>query len=352
MNIGVVLAFSALVTAACSAVSDSPTPGADTGSEARAVDEEKEHTARPIDAPRTKTVRPKDTRVVPYEIVPGLDPDSILEGRKAPATWVPRSGSLDDTLPQPWPDHYLNLYKQHFNSWAYKVNAAMICAYVRDNPDARKAVEMMADELFSRMLHYTRAKADARFVIYEFKYEYKGREVEAPWTSAYGNGAVIMGTLALHACWPKDEYIDVAYELANAYRVMPNDDLWFSFVTDEALLWFEEMPLSEPTMILNGHITAIIGLYYLWDRVDRDESVLELLRAGITSVREYIPRYRRIGQINCYDLLPPCHDDYGPERTVRQQNVLYELTGDDLFREMRDQFGSDMGVDPRKFELD
>lgn len=304
----------------------------------------------------TVVVNSVDVAAKPYEVRPGLDPDLVMTV-DAPDGWQPRPDRpLDEQLPEPWPDKYVEVHGQPFNPWAYKVNASLLCAHARAHPDEATAVEPIARALFQRMLDYTLVEEEARFVIYDFPQEYKGYTVPAGGTSGLGNGSAIAGTLALDQCWPDEDYVDVAYELAEAYRVLPEDetDLWFSLVTDDGFLWFEEQPLpnGRPSMILNGHVTALTGLYYLWDRAGHDRDVLTLLRAGITAARRYAPEYRRPGRTNCYDLLPPCHDDYGPERTVRQQHVLHALSDDKRFRRLRDQFAVDMGVDPTQFEVE
>lgn len=299
----------------------------------------------------TVTITDTTVHAKPYDITPGLDPDLVMT-RPAPQDWSPDADRpLDEQLPQPWSDKYLDLFDQAFNPSGYKTNASLMCAHVRANPEDADVVRPIAEDLFDRMLEHTVTQGDARFVVYTFDKGYKGQEVQAPWVSGLGNGSVIAGTLALDECWPDDVYTDTAYELANAYTVLPHGgDLWFSFVTDDHFLWFEEMPLPDPPMVLNGHITAITSLYYLWDRDRDNDQLAALLRAGITAAREYAPIYRRPGQVNCYDLIEPCHDDYGPERAVRQQHVLYRLSGDESFRQLRDQFADDMDVDWRQFD--
>jgi hypothetical protein len=294
----------------------------------------------------------------PYELRRGVDPDRVFT-TEAESTWAPKPGLLNAQIPVPWPPKYLEQYQQPFAPWTYQKNAAQLCAYAKAHPSEASAVADIADRLFRRMLHHTVERHEARFVTYSFNMTYEDHPVAAGWTSGLGNGSAITGTIALHRCWPRTEYVKIAHELALAYRVLrasvADGGPWFSFVTDDGYLWFEEYPLEgEPAqpMVLNGHITALTGLYYLWDHTGGENSGLEeLIRAGIASVDRYISDYRRIGQRNCYDLTPPCHDDYGPARTVAQQNVLYVLTGDESFREMRDYFAEDMNVDVRDYLL-
>lgn len=288
---------------------------------------------------------PEDVTTMRFDLARGLDPDLIFE-RGAPADWQPDPDPNLEQLPYPWPDQFVEQHDQLFHPSSYRANASMLCTWAKRNPDRADEVAPIAEALFGRMMDYTEVQGDARFIIYDFDRAYEGHELKAGWVSAYGNGAAIAGTLVLDRCWPDERYVEVAYELAEAYSVTSRDGLWFTRVTPEGFLWFEEIPVDdEPQMILNGHITAVTGLYYLWDREGQDPEILERLQAGITSVHRYGREFRRPGQINCYDLSPPCHDDYGPERTVRQQDLLFEMTGHDRFRQLRDDFAEDMDID-------
>lgn len=238
----------------------------------------------------------------------------------------------------PWPEGY----KQPFAPWYYVRNAALLCAWQRDNPPSENA-ERIAEELFDRMLEFTKVVDGARFVVYKFEHNYEGVTIPRGWTSGLGNGSVIAGTVMLHECWPDSRYLDTAWELAAAYGVEgPREDLWFARETPEGFRWYEEVPQTE-SMILNGHIHAVTGLYYLWDRHDRDPTLEDAILRGAESVLAYLPAFRRPGQINCYDLTPPCHDDYGPARTVKQQAALFEITGDARFETWQRRFADDMG---------
>jgi hypothetical protein len=67
-----------------------------------------------------------------------------------------------------------------------------------------------------------------------------------------------------------------------------------------------------------------------------------LLRAGIFTVEEYAMSYRRDGMINAYDMLDPYIADYGPERTVEQQIILYKMTGEKIFLDYSQIFEADI----------
>ena len=288
-----------------------------------------------------------------FTITPGLDPDRVLTVGRAPG-WEPRPGlDLDAQLPVSWPKAYVTRHRQHFAPWPFQVNAALLASYVRAHPESRSLVRPIADALHRRLLEHTARVDGARFVTYGFNRRYDGVRVRAPWTSGLGNGAAISGLMALDHVFHDPRFLRTARELAAAYRIAgpTRDHLWFSLVADEGFLWFEEQPLDDAVqpMILNGHVTALTGLYYLWDRGGRDPQVLELLDAGLMAALHYGPRFRVPGGTNRYQLREPGHADYGPERTVRQQQVMYAMTRDRRFLELRNLFAADMGIDPERF---
>ena len=298
-----------------------------------------------------RTVRPgvADVRDDRFTLTPGLDPDRVLTVGPHPG-WEPRPDlELDAQLPVPWPEIYLTTYRQHFAPWSFQVNAALLAAHVRKHPESRPLVQAIAEHLYDRLLEHTEQVGDARFVVYRFDRQYDGVPVRAPWTSGLGNGAAISGLMALDQTFDDPRYLRTARELAAAYRIPgpSSEHLWFSLVADEGYLWFEEQPLDDPVqpMILNGHVTALTGLYYLRDRGGRDPAVLQLLSAGLTAAAHYAPRFRVPGTVNRYQLREPGHADYGPARTVRQQQVMYAMTGALRFLQMRDLFAADMGID-------
>ena len=50
-----------------------------------------------------------------------------------PEKWKPDlSEGLDIALPFPWPEAYINQYKQPFNPWTFVKNALALCNYLRE----------------------------------------------------------------------------------------------------------------------------------------------------------------------------------------------------------------------------
>lgn len=283
--------------------------------------------------------------------VVGLDPARLYTGQ-APPGWRPDVDQpLDAAIPLPWPDQYVTLFKQPFAPYAFRMNAALMCAHARTHPEDASAAGVLAERLFDRMVEYTTLVDDARFVLYRFAYQYEDLALASGWTSGLGNAEAIMGTLAIDECWPDPLRLETARELAAAFRVTDTSGPWFSRVLPDGHVWFEEIAVVDgPVMVLNGHLEATIALYTLWDADGRDDDLADLIDDAMAAVVDHIDDYRRPGEVPCYDLTPPCHDDYGPQRTIDQIDVLYQISGDERFRAARDQLAADIGLDLSSFD--
>ena len=282
----------------------------------------------------------------PYSIATSIEKIINIPKIRVPKGWAPNlSVPLDNALPFAWPEKYIAL-NHSFNPFCFYSNAISLRNYYLATKDS-KTLELMK-KLFQRFLEYSEVHDGARFVMYRFRKNYRKIPVAVPWTSAYASGAALIGLNVTHECIPTIGADKIAKEiLAGMGQVIDprkhRPRFWVSFVDPKNYLWFEEKPLdqAEQPRILNGHIRALTGLYVHWF-YNRDEHSQLLLRAGIATMEKYAPEYRVAGSINAYDLMKPVWVDYGPERTVDQQNILYEMTGEDVFRRYRDMFAEDI----------
>lgn len=271
--------------------------------------------------------------------------------------WVPvESGTLEARMPMPWPTHFSNKpLDQPFNPWRFLDNALRIANRVPADRSESLALQRLARELVGRLVEYSELEDGSRYVVYRFDREYKGHKVAAPWTSAYGNGAALLGMCRLCERFEDEHFDAIASELFTAFlQFRDGGGYWICEVDEGGYVWFVEMPLPgdvKQPRILNGHIRAIQGVFY-YARHSGDPDARLLAQAGCTTVQRYAREYRRPGQVNRYDLSFPQYPDYGPKRTVDQQRFLAELTGDDFFADTAEMFLTDMFWTPDGRRLD
>ena len=207
-----------------------------------------------------------------------------------------------------------------FNPWTYYKNVAALCG--ANNPQT-------AHDLFEFAMEHV----EAGLVVYDYSYTYEGVVIDSGWVSGFGNGVTLLATVGLYECYGDPDYLAAAQDLAFAYSA-------FTTVLPDGTFWFEEYPV-EGSRVLNGHIYAVWGLYYYWNATG-DWRVLPALYAGAEAVARHGWDYRRPGDINLYDLYGADTPDYGPARTIFQQDQLCVMFNDLRFKALRDAFAADM----------
>lgn len=296
---------------------------------------------------KTKKIGEEWIKTKDYKINTTLDPTKLETGLP-PSGWsltnCKNPQNYDECLPFPWPEKYTKK-GQNFNPWAFVINIKMLINYGKSKNQLPE-VKPMIDYLVDLSTKYSTISGKTRFVVYLFDKKYKTLSVKSGHVSGYGNGRVLEGLSYIYQAYKEPKYLELANSYLNAYlEIRQGDEIaepWFSYLTNEDYLWFEELPTSElkKTHILNGHIQALFGLFYFY-KYTGDETALNLLKAGILTVHRYATTFRFPGTINRYDLVYK-HPDYGPERTISQQQMLYLMTDEPYFKELYDTFLTDM----------
>lgn len=278
------------------------------------------------------------------ELVAGLDPLGFAAARP-PTAWVPDTTvPLDEALPVPWAITSVTL-DLAFNPYVYRLNAGMLCAATEAHPEWEPMLEEIAVALVGRLLDHSAVVDGARFVEYRFPYEYEDLQLESPWVSAFGNAEAVLGTIALDRCWPTTRLDGVIAELLRAFERTEDDGApWFRRDLTDGV-WFEEIAVpGAEVMVLNGHLQAVLALYYAWDREPGERRIEGLVHGGIRATLVHLPSYRRRGEVLCYDLTPPCHPDYGPVRTINQLDALARIAPESALQSWADLLADDLSA--------
>lgn len=252
-------------------------------------------------------------------------------------------------LPYDWDQDYREKFRQEFQPIRYMMNQIALSNYIRRNK-ADAALRDPAIELAHELVEYaegfvTRVE-DRAYLVSRFDFVQEGVFLPLGWVSGIANAFMILGNMKIGEVLP-DLVRDRTLALAEAYRFAlvegePAPEHWISFIDDENHLWFEEYPMPDgrPNLVLNGHIYAVHALLEVHNWFP-DQGFDLLAKAGITTVRANIHRFRRKGKSNIYSLRGTRKGDYMPARTVRQQCELFALTGDEFFRNMASAFYND-----------
>jgi len=167
--------------------------------------------------------------------------------------------------------------------------------------------------------------------------------------SGMAQGLAISLLLRSAALFKKHEYLELAEEAFNP-MIVPVENGGVAIVKDD-FYWIEEAPSKSPTLVLNGFIYALFGVYDLY-RFTGKEAYKKWFDRGIRTLITMLPRYD-LGIWSRYDLglkvvrsktnvllekvLSPSemHNIATPSYNrlhVEQLKKLYEITGLAQFR--------------------
>ena len=287
---------------------------------------------------RVNTI-PFEIHIAPEFIPAPFRPVSGQEdGAPAVAGMKEKYDSMPDYSPSP---------QKRFSPYFWAVDVVTACDYGSKHGDNPKVAE--AYETLDRYMRSHLEESDAAaFVKYPVDYAVEGYTLKRGWSSAFANGLALCAYLRLWVASGKEIHKSTAEKLYRAFlkirKSRDQDSPWVAASDDTGFLWFEEYPLpKDPQMhVINGHIWAIQTLYCYYSLLPSEEC-LSLIRAGITTVKANLTRYRVPGGINRYSLSPSPKSlpDYGPGRLLVQLKWLHDVTGDPYFDYMRTVFLSD-----------
>jgi hypothetical protein len=160
--------------------------------------------------------------------------------------------------------------------------------------------------------------------------------IRAPWYSGIAQGRALSAFLRMYEATGEPIWRERA---DRTFRSFVNDrqrrQPWVSYVDADGNLWLEQYPTDTPSHVLNGHITAAIGLYE-YALATGDPQARELFDAAATTVRRNFRRYRVPGQLSRYDLLYRRTFKNYHEAHIRQLRQLALMTGDATFKQYAD----------------
>jgi hypothetical protein len=171
-----------------------------------------------------------------------------------------------------------------------------------------------------------------------------GEWIQAPYYSALAEGRILLLFSRLALLTGSQEWRDAAdHTFAAFLRPGPRADGPYVVDVDAGgYYWLQEWPWPHmtPDCTLNGHNSSSFGVYEYY-MLTHDARAAALFRAAATTIKHYIPQFRRDGWISCYCLLHRTANPNYHEMHVGQLLTLYEMTGDVAFAKAADTFRAD-----------
>jgi len=179
------------------------------------------------------------------------------------------------------------------------------------------------------------------FWVWEFDFDNPLFRAQAPWVSALSQGKVLCVFLAAYDLTNDPEYLRAA-EYAFRSFIVPTSAGGVATFEDN-VAWYEEVADEEApsAKILNGHVSALQGLWTLWAWTGRAD-VKYYLDLGVAAVERDIALYDA-GVLSYYSQYPTDPREYAPSGDYNTLHVhqlcwLYEISEEPVFLEYALQF--------------
>lgn len=161
----------------------------------------------------------------------------------------------------------------------------------------------------------------------EFNYRYK---IEPPWACAMAQGEMISFYLRMFQLTKNKNYLETANKAYEFLKIEVKDK-GVRRKDEYGNLWFEEYPTNQPSLVLNGFIYTVFGLYDLY-RVTKRTDVKRDIDECINTLKKRLHEFDA-GFWSYYDLDKKelVRFYYQINVHVPQMKILYKLTDEEIF---------------------
>ena len=167
-------------------------------------------------------------------------------------------------------------------------------------------------------------------LVFPFSFAFNG--LPPPWISALTQGRVLSVLARAYELSKEEQYLVMARKAMKPFEIPVNEGgVQSSFPNGD--IAFEEYPFPKPNIVLNGLITALVGLYDM-AAIGRDSNAADLFARGFNGLEKNLQRYD-LGFWTTYDLAQPL-------RTVASEKYhlyhivqlwgIYEMTSNETFK--------------------
>lgn len=203
-----------------------------------------------------------------------------------------------------------------------------------------------AEKYAAKLLELGLFEDSAAYLPYYFRFAVhadSANTMAAPWFSGMAQGEFLSILCRLYKITGKEKYLDYAGFIFKSFlRLKDENDKWIVRVDQDNYFWIEEYPHQyHPGRTLNGFITAVYGIYEYARLTDGDEPKY-IYELSLTTLKHYLPQYRRAGTTSyyCLEHLHPADSGYH-DLHISMLGYLYQFSGDMFFLEMQTFFEAD-----------
>lgn len=200
-----------------------------------------------------------------------------------------------------------------------------------------------AERYMRKLMAVCHKEGGALYAPYMMRYKLHSsaeNQFEPPWYSGMAQGEMLSVLSRLYYFTDNPEYLLFAERVFESFlRPREPGIKWTVRLDDSMYYWIEEYPHEDnPGMTLNGFVSAVYGIYEYY-LVSRDDQARKVYDMSLTTLKHYLPDYLRgdEGSYYCLGHLFHATNAYHSLH-VRQMRELYQLTGDQFFSDMAEEF--------------
>jgi heparosan-N-sulfate-glucuronate 5-epimerase len=179
------------------------------------------------------------------------------------------------------------------------------------------------------ILEHGEETGDSFIFPYTFPYTYTSASVSPPWISALGQGRMLSVLARAFELSGDERYLAVARKAIRPFELTVSEGGVQTRFPDGGIA-FEEYPGQEPSIVLNGLITSLVGLYDL-SETGQAPRAAELFAEGVRSLEKNLHRYD-LDYWSAYDLTGYVASANYHLYHIMQCWALYEMTGSETFK--------------------
>lgn len=172
-----------------------------------------------------------------------------------------------------------------------------------------------------------------------WNYEFPFLNMQPPWISSMAQGQIISVLIRAYQLTGDCRFLDISKSAMTSFYLNV-DDGGVARRDAHGRLILEEYPTNPPSMVLNGYLYAVFGIFDYWKETG-DTNAGNLFRECIASIGDLVEDYDT-GLWSRYDSPSYGYSGWAPVRYhmlhIRQLNILYELTNNAEFKHIADRW--------------
>jgi hypothetical protein len=205
-----------------------------------------------------------------------------------------------------------------------------------------------AEKNLIKLISLARLYGESVYLPYMFAYSVHGDSgltFDPPWYSGMAQGVVLEAAIRLYEITGKSEYLEFSERLCSSFLHLKEGDNnpWVVRLDSLGYYWIEEYPHNlKPGQTLNGYIAGVMGIYEYY-RITADYRAKVAYDAALTTLKHYLPEYRREDSTSYYCLghKMPASSAYH-NLHIEMMRDLYLISGDIYFWLIAELFESDV----------